>query len=351
MTAVQLNGRVSVARVERAWYIVCTSAELRDQPLSCMLFGKPLVAFRGDGGEPGVLVDRCPHRNVPLSLGRLTDNNLQCAYHGWQFDTGGICRKVPGLVGSAELPSRAACSHVVREQDGFVWVWADSNSQPTKEPYALPGGEGYTTVRRVVEVESTLHAAIENALDVPHTAFLHKGLFRGSGETNVVQAIMTRTADSVTTEYVGEPRPEGLAARVLSPSGGTITHFDRFLMPSVAQVDYRIGDENHILITSICTPVEDFRTRMYAVVSFNMRLPGWMIKPVLEPIAMKIFRQDREILKVQTDSIRAFDGEDYTSTELDLMGPQIWRLLKRAAEGKAPKAGDDNWRREVQLEV
>ena len=37
-------------------------------------------------------------------------------------------------------------------------------------------------------------------------------------------------SDRVEAEYLGEPRPEGLAARILSPSGGTVVHFDRFFL-------------------------------------------------------------------------------------------------------------------------
>jgi phenylpropionate dioxygenase-like ring-hydroxylating dioxygenase large terminal subunit len=57
----------------------------------------PLVLFRSQG-RAAALLDRCPHRNVPLSLGRvLADGRLECAYHGWQFDYEGVCRKIPGL--------------------------------------------------------------------------------------------------------------------------------------------------------------------------------------------------------------------------------------------------------------
>jgi hypothetical protein len=31
--------------------------------------------------------------------------------------------------------------------------------------------------------------------------------------------------------------------------------------------------------------------------------------------------------------VRAFGGEQYMSTELDLIGPHIWRLLKQAESG------------------
>ena len=38
--------------------------------------------------------------------------------------------------------------------------------------------------------------------------------------------------------------------RILSPSGGIVTHFDRFLLPCIAQVEYQLGEENHILIST-----------------------------------------------------------------------------------------------------
>ncbi len=36
------------------------------------------------------------------------------------------------------------------------------------------------------------------------------------------------------------------------------------------------------------------------------------------------------MLAAQTETIRRFGGERYTSTELDLLGRGIWRLLRQA---------------------
>ena len=41
--------------------------------------------------------------------------------------------------------------------------------------------------------------------------------------------------------------------------------------------DLRIGDENHILIVTAMTPVDDFVTRVHTVVCFRSRLPGALI--------------------------------------------------------------------------
>lgn len=338
LTPPETKGHVSVARLSRFWYVACESRELEDKPLARDVLGVPLVLFRGKQGQAAALLDRCPHRNVPLSLGRVVPGGrLECAYHGWQFEGDGLCSHVPGLLGGTARERRAPAA-AVREQDGFVWVYPELDAAPESTPFPLPdAGSGYTRVVREVRTEATLHATIENALDVPHTAFLHRGLFRG-GKQNEISAIVRRSADRVEVEYQGEPRPSGIAGRVLSPSGGLVEHWDRFILPSVAQVEYRLGSDVHFRVTSLCTPESDFKTRMWAVVEFKTRFPAAAVSRVLEPFALRIFGQDARILRAQAENIRRFGGEQYQSTELDFLGPHIWRLLKQAESGE--RGGD-----------
>ncbi len=328
----------SVARVSRAWYIACASRELKaKRPLERTILGLPIVLFRGDGGAPGALLDRCPHRNVPLSLGRVRAGNLECVYHGWQFDRGGRCKKVPALCGPAEAAGRAVTSFGCVERDGYVWVWPDADAEPVGEPFPFPlvGERGYTTVHQHVVAEASLHATAENALDVPHTAFLHAGLFRSDDRPrNRVEVIVRRRHDSVEAEYVGEPRPEGLVGRLLSPRGGVVRHWDRFLLPSIVQVEYQL-DAAHVFVTAALTPESDYRTHLYAVISFKLPVPGWPLVPVLKPLALAIFNQDARLLRRQTERIQRFMGEQYVSTEVDVLGPHILRLLRRAERGDA----------------
>ena len=82
-----------------AWFIACTSAELRSEPRAVTIQSKPLVLFRARGGAPTALLDRCPHRNVPLSMGRVRSGEIACAYHGWRFDGAGQCVAVLGCGG------------------------------------------------------------------------------------------------------------------------------------------------------------------------------------------------------------------------------------------------------------
>ena len=244
----------------------------------------------------------------------------------------GSCRRWS----ASRIERRAARSRTATvEQDGFVWVYSTPDATPIRGPYRFPVVDGrYTTIRRDLTLPGPLRHALENALDVPHTAFLHGGLFRQATARNEIQVTIRRRPDGVEAEYVGEPRPSGVVGRLLSPGGGVVEHFDRFILPSIAQVEYRLGTDSHLLNTTAMTPVSAFETRLWPVIQLRLRLPSALVAPLVTPLAMRILRQDGTVLGMQSDAIRRFDGEHFTSTEIDCLGPHIWKLLAAARTGE-----------------
>jgi phenylpropionate dioxygenase-like ring-hydroxylating dioxygenase large terminal subunit len=336
-------GSFSVAFPRRWWYPVARSSELRRKPLAVTLMDSPLVVFRAEGGRPAVLLDRCPHRNYPLSLGRVAgDGVLECGYHGWTYDGEGRCVRVPGLTdGHAQVDRiRQVPSHAAVEQDGIVWAWGEPDAEPTRRPIALPrlDGPGAGEVVFRHDLDSTLRAALENVLDVPHTAFLHRGIFRG-GTTNPITAVRRPIEDGVEVQYFGEPVGLG-PIQLPKESGGTFDHWDRFFLPSVAQVEYAVEGWFRLVNTVVHLPVSRFRTRAWFVVRFESRLPAPVVKAVVRQHGKRILRQDAEALARQTEQARVFGGERYSSTELDLLGPAIWHLLRQAERAEQPDGGD-----------
>jgi phenylpropionate dioxygenase-like ring-hydroxylating dioxygenase large terminal subunit len=334
------RGQISVVELPHQWFIACASGDLGTEPRAVTLQGTPVVLFRGLGGRPAALLDRCPHRNAPLSAGRVADGLLACRYHGWRFDTEGTCRAVPGLCGAPEAQARHAPAYAATEQDGFVWVYSTPDAVPRATPFRFPhlGERGYATIRRDFTMQAALFHAVENALDVPHTAYLHGGLFRSSRRPHDIEVVVRRSKDCAEAEFIGEPRPTGIVGRLLAPGGGVVVHFDRFLLPSIAQVEYRLGDHSHLVITSAMTPVTDFVTRLWVVIVVRLRMGAALVARLLAPLATRIQRQDATILGLQTETIRRFGGEQLTSTEIDVLGPQIWRLLTHASQGDARPA-------------
>ena len=108
--------------VANAWHLVALSQQVRPgNRLGITVTGRSVVLFRGEQGL-GALVDRCPHRNYPLSLGRVEGAALECPYHGWRFDPSGQCVAVPGCDLPAAIGKLAATPVRVAERHGGIFV-------------------------------------------------------------------------------------------------------------------------------------------------------------------------------------------------------------------------------------
>ncbi len=311
------------------WFILCQSRQLRGRPLQRSLLGVPLVLFRSADGQPAALVDRCPHRNAPLSSGRMNDGRIVCPYHGWQFGGGGQCQAVPGLVGEAGHPARKAEARAVVVLDGFVWAYAGAGEVPATGPRRFDFLNQKGTARFVGEavVNAALPDVLENFLDGAHTHFVHAGLIRAEGKRKEMTAIVRRRHDGVEAEYLDEGQQSGLIAKLFGADIDDV--FGRFILPSVAQLEYRARGQTKMLITLYFTPQEEYSQRLFAVVVGRApQWAAWLAVPVIKLLFWQALRQDQAILELQTRNMRSFGGPQYVYTELDVLGAHILRLLK-----------------------
>ncbi|MFX8289620.1 Rieske 2Fe-2S domain-containing protein, partial [Acinetobacter baumannii] len=69
------------------------------------LLGQDLVLWRHSGRAVEWL-DLCIHRGARLSLGRVTNGELVCPYHGWRYDLDGTCTLLPAQP-KTPIPARA----------------------------------------------------------------------------------------------------------------------------------------------------------------------------------------------------------------------------------------------------
>ncbi|MCE2946054.1 MAG: Rieske 2Fe-2S domain-containing protein [bacterium] len=329
-------------RLLRHWYALCRSRDLGHRaPLPVRLFGRRLVAFRGEGGRPAALHDRCVHRQAPLSAGRVCAARLQCPYHGWAYDGSGRVVQVPAL-GPGQVPEglRVASLPCV-EQDGLVWTWP-GEGEPDRPPPRVPTCDepGWTRFIMKTRFRGTVEACLENFLDCPHATFVHRGWFRSP--TGVpVTARVTSLPDGAQAEYFGEPRRRSVIWAMFSPPGGTMQHVDRFIAPATSRVDYVFPNGLAYNITSTCSPVEGDAIEVYTVMSFRFRGLGPLVRLFFEPLSRWIIRQDVRMLDRVADN-RAADAAagapPARSTEADLLGESIWRWRAALARGEPPPA-------------
>ncbi len=149
--------------------------EVTRNPLARTLLDQPVVLYRKGDGTPVALEDRCCHRQLPLSMGKVEGDELRCGYHGLKFDASGRCVEIPG---QASIPPQARVrSYAVIEKYHWVWLWmgAPEKADPSLIPswwWADHPGWAFTRPERV-RLECNYQLISDNVLDVTHLAYVH----------------------------------------------------------------------------------------------------------------------------------------------------------------------------------
>ncbi|MEN9774380.1 MAG: hypothetical protein RL322_1450 [Pseudomonadota bacterium] len=161
--------------VRNAWYVAAWSHELKDAPLARRILDTPVVLYRQSDGTPAALLDRCPHRQLPLSRGTVVGDSIQCGYHGMCFDSAGQCVRVPA---QTRIPPEAQVpAYPVIEHWAMIWIWMGDAQQadPARLFKGLPWGEpGWgLNIGPVTHVKANYRLLAENLLDPVHVTYVH----------------------------------------------------------------------------------------------------------------------------------------------------------------------------------
>lgn len=145
-----------------AWRPVVPSHFLRtgENIVAGFCNGQELALWRSEAGDVHAWENRCPHRGTRLTLGRIINDRLSCAYHGWQFSAGnGKCVAIPAHPDLPPPKNVGAKAFPIAEVDGMVWVADAADGQresvtPTDKPKAFLRSVGVRTSQ--VELEREL---------------------------------------------------------------------------------------------------------------------------------------------------------------------------------------------------
>ena len=169
--------------LRNAWYVAAWQRDIGDAPFAATILGDRVALYRGASGTYAALADSCPHRKLPLSMGRVKGDDLECGYHGLMFDCSGACVRVPGDV---RPPQGAKVrSYPVVARYGLLWIWmgdptgADPADIFEAEHWGDPAW-GVTDGDDMLFGCNYLHIT-DNLLDPSHVAWVHPGSFAGDG--------------------------------------------------------------------------------------------------------------------------------------------------------------------------
>lgn len=169
-----------MAYLMNTWYVAAWASEVQpDVLLARTLLDFPVVMFRDDEGVAHALLDRCPHRFAPLSMGKLCDGgrSLECAYHGLRFDGRGVCVHNPH--GDGRVPAGARTrSFPLVERYSCLWIWfgAPESADPSLIPdFSCMDPEHWHVGKRYLHARANYVLESDNILDLSHIEFLHPG--------------------------------------------------------------------------------------------------------------------------------------------------------------------------------
>lgn len=189
--------------VKETWYCAGWSEEFARGTMRRLRIADLDILFARDKlDDLSALENRCAHRFAPLHMGRLTDQGIECGYHGLIFDASGKCvvnphgNKVPP-------PGCKIRSFPLVERYGIVWVWL---GRTAATPDTIPDLAAYDPEnayvgRRYLHANANYLLDVDNILDLSHIQYLHPATL-GSSEVANAKVEVSRDGDRVTTRRV-----------------------------------------------------------------------------------------------------------------------------------------------------
>ena len=168
--------------LRNAWYVAARDAEVGAKLTPVTILGDRIVLYRTQSGAPVALEDACPHRKLPLSMGRLLGDQIECGYHGLVFNGAGECTRAPG---AARIPTRAQVrSYPVLSRYGLVWIWMGDPVRAASTPvFEVQHWDDASWVKNQggsMSVACNYLYITDNLLDPSHVAWVHRGSFGSS---------------------------------------------------------------------------------------------------------------------------------------------------------------------------
>ena len=208
------------------WYVAAYDHEIGREPLGRMILGEPVVFFRKEDGTPVAFEDRCAHRHLPLSMGKLVGDTLQCRDHGLRYDASGACVKVPGQ--DTIPPAARVKTYPVVERYRWLWIWMGDPA--LADPVAITdfhwldapslGAKG-----QYLHVESNWQLNVDNLLDLTHLAFVHETTIGNAALVENAKVKVERAANNVVvTRWIIDAPPPPTFVK----AGGFTSNVDRW---------------------------------------------------------------------------------------------------------------------------
>ena len=299
------------------WHPVAAIDELGDKPFGVQLLDERVVVYRAKD-RIVAFKDLCVHRGTPLSLGRIDDGTLVCAYHGWGYAADGACVRIPSLGPGQSIPAKARATVYRTEiRYGLVWVCLDEPQAPIPEYPAVEDPALHTMLVKFGIWETSAGRMIENFADFSHFAFVHPGL-NGTPDDPVAPQYQVERRGNELHYVVGLPGDFGVG------SWATAEHHYRIVPPFSIQLSRNMPEGRRYVLTLLVQPVSAKKIRRFLFISRNYDMDESHDQQMHDYLKV-VTAQDRAILEQQRPEELPID----LSEEFHLRGPDAASVAYR----------------------
>ena len=301
--------------IPNQWYAIYPARKLGRRPVGLRRMEERLALWRDTAGAPRVVLDRCPHRGMQLSRGKVRDGAIECPYHGFRFDGEGRCRLMPCEGTDAKIPPKLrAHPFAVREAHGLIWLWW---GEPDAARAEVPWFDDVDPAAPFVAAEWPLDyvRSVESNFDFHHLPFVHGRLPNSGPRLDPYEVTVDGTHIRTRGVMRQEDRERGLEFEIeYKPAALTLI---------------RLSRRARILVADC--PIDAHTTWRYACYDTNYtRIPGlrYLISWLVLQVDWQGFQrmQDLRIAK-GLPSERPPDGTDHL-VRADA-GTAAYRKLRR----------------------
>lgn len=293
--------------VKNAWYVVAWSEDIGREPMKRTVLGEDVVLYRTQDGTPIALADRCAHRAYPLSAGRLVGDNIQCGYHGFEYNCEGVCVRVPG---QDRIPQRALVqTFPLVEAHRWVWIWLGEPDVAKEAP--VPDTHWMTDpawdrVTHTVLFECGADLIHDNLLDLTHEAFLHQSSI---GDEAVYENGITVEVDGCRVSvdrFMPSCHPSPLFEKATGLTLVDRWHTTDFQMPSIHTIHAGVVDpggkreDGHLLeVLNAITPVTETTAYYFYAFCRNFSVADAGLNALLQESLGEVLQEDATALALQ----------------------------------------------------
>ncbi|GAB3627042.1 Toluene-4-sulfonate monooxygenase system iron-sulfur subunit TsaM1 [Pandoraea terrae] len=305
-----------MAFLENTWYAAAWSGEVGRQLLPRTFLNQPVVLYRKENGAIAALADRCPHRFVPLHLGKLKGDIVECGYHGLCFKDTGECSFNPH--GDGAIPKAARVkSYKVAERHGVVWIWmgdADLADESKIHDFGQFGdSERYASVFGYLHVAANYQLITDNLLDLTHGQYIHP-LFANPAGPSTMEPNPPYDENTVWAKFIRRNQYPNKYFEMLGYPGdrrGDHRNYMRWNPPALLLLDVGmtgVGEPHDkgisIPTAHLLTPETESTTHYFWGMARDFRRDDTALGEILLQIGTNVFdNEDKPIIEAQQRSM------------------------------------------------